>query len=49
MIVFRFVKLCYEKGVTEIIVGDVSHIRDNNDKGSKVNALIHKFWSFRYT
>jgi len=47
-IVFRFVKLCYERGVTEIIVGDVSGIRQNNDKRNKVNAMIHNFWSFRY-
>ncbi|HDN74222.1 MAG: transposase [Candidatus Asgardarchaeum sp.] len=46
--VFRFVKLCYEKGVTEIIAGDVGGIRRNNDKGSKVNAMIHNFWSFEY-
>ncbi len=47
-IVFRFVKLCYEKGVTKIIVGDVRGIRQNNDKGSKVNAMIHNFWNFKY-
>ncbi|HDH44163.1 MAG TPA: transposase [Thermococcus sp.] len=47
-IVFRFVKLCYEKGVTEIIVGDIKGIRQNNDKNAKVNAMIHNFWSFRY-
>ena len=47
-IVHRFSKLCLEKNVSEIIVGDVTHIRDNNDKGSKINSLIHNFWSFRY-
>ncbi len=47
-IIHRFVKLCLEKNVSEIIVGDVSHIRDNNDKGNKINSLIHNFWSFRY-
>ena len=48
-IVHRFVKLCYEKGVTEIVVGDVSGIRENNNnKNNKVNAMIHNFWSFRY-
>ena len=47
-IVFRFVKLCYERGVTEIIVGDVRGIRQNNNKNSKVNAMIHNFWSFKY-
>ena len=47
-IVHRFSKLCLRKSVSEIIVGDVSHIRDNNDKGNKINAMIHNFWSFRY-
>ena len=44
---FRFVKLCYEKGVTEIVVGDVKGIRQNN-KNAKANAMIHNFWSFKY-
>ena len=48
-IIHCFVKLCLEKGVGEIIVGDITHIRDNNDKGNKINAIIHNFWSFRYT
>ena len=47
-IIYRFVKLCYEKGVTEIIVGDISGIRENNDKNAKINAMIHNFWSFRF-
>jgi len=47
-IVHRFVKICYEKGVSEIIVGDISGIRQNNNKNAKVNAMIHNFWSFRH-
>ncbi len=47
-IVFKFVKLCHERGVSEIVVGDVKGIRQNNDKGNKANAMIHNFWSFRY-
>jgi len=47
-IVHRFVKLCLKKNVSEIIVGDITHIRDDNDKGGKINAIIHNFWSFRY-
>jgi putative transposase len=34
--------------VGEIIVGDITHIRDENNKGNKVNSMIHNFWSFRY-
>jgi len=47
-IVFRFVKLCYERGITEIVVGDVKGIRRKNNKNTKANAMIHNFWSFRY-
>jgi len=47
-IVSRFVKLCYEKGVGEIVIGDISHIRDKVDYNSKANSMIHNFWSFRY-
>jgi len=46
--IYRFVKDCYEKGVSEISVGDLTHIRVDNDKGKKTNAMIHNFWSFRY-
>jgi len=48
IIIYRFVKLCYDKGVTEIVVGDVRGIRENNDKGNKINAMIHNFWSYGY-
>ena len=30
------------------MVGDISHIRENNDKGRKTNSIIHNFWSFKY-
>ncbi|WP_144060538.1 RNA-guided endonuclease InsQ/TnpB family protein [Archaeoglobus sulfaticallidus] len=47
-IVYRFVRLCHAKSVGEIVIGDITHIRDNNDNGSKVNSMIHNFWSFGY-
>lgn len=47
-IVHRFVRLCLSKGVGEIVVGDVSHIRENGAKNAKINAMIHNLWSFRY-
>ena len=47
-IISRFLRLCFSKGVGEIVVGDVTHIRDNNDNGKKINAMIHNFWSFKY-
>ena len=46
-IVHRFVEDCCNKGVSEIIVGDIKNIRDGNNNGSKVNSMIHNFWSFR--
>ena len=47
-VIYHFVRLCYEKGVTRIIVGDVRGIRQRNHKNGKVNAMIHNFWSFKY-
>ncbi len=50
-IIARFVKNCWEKGVSEIIIGDVTYIRENSRKKSKMkkaNALINNFWSFNY-
>ncbi|RLG38668.1 MAG: transposase [Candidatus Alkanophagales archaeon] len=47
-IVSRFVELCYSKGVSEIVVGDLNGIRENNTKGKKANSMIHNFWSHKY-
>ncbi len=50
-IVARFVKNCWEKGVSEIVIGDVTHIRENSRKKKKrrkANAMINNFWSFKY-
>ena len=47
-IVSRFVRLCRAKGVGEIVIGDITHIRDRVDYNSKANSMIHNFWSFRY-
>jgi len=50
-IVSRFVELCYNKGVSEIVVGDLNgirSIRSNNSKCKKANSMIHNFWSHRY-
>ncbi len=52
-IVSRFVELCYNKGVSEIVVGDLNgirsiRIRSNNSKCKKTNSMIHNFWSHRY-
>ncbi len=50
-IIVRFVKNCWEKGVSEIVIGDVTHIRENSrkkEKRRKASAMINNFWSFRY-
>ncbi|MFB0544686.1 MAG: RNA-guided endonuclease InsQ/TnpB family protein [Asgard group archaeon] len=48
-IIARFVKNCWEKGVSEIVIGDVTNIRENGGrKGKKANAMINNFWSFNY-
>jgi len=57
-IVGRSVELCYNKGVSEIVVGDLNgirsirirsiRIRSNNSKCKKANSMIHNFWSHRY-
>jgi putative transposase len=38
----------YELGASKIIIGDLTGIRENNDKGKKSNSMIHNFWSFNY-
>ena len=38
-----------KEGITEINVGDVRGIRQNNNKGKKINTMIHNLWSFGYT
>lgn len=43
-----FVKRCRVHGVSEIIAGDLTGIRDNGSKGAKTNAMVNNFWSHRY-
>ena len=47
-IVSRFVEVCYDKGVSEIVIGDLNGIRNNNSRGKKANSMVHNFWSHRY-
>lgn len=47
-IVKRFVGVYYDKGVSEIVMGDLTNIRKNNSKGKKANSMVHNFWSHRY-
>ncbi|UJG40471.1 MAG: transposase [Candidatus Heimdallarchaeum aukensis] len=47
-VVSRFVHMCWLKGISEIIIGDLISIRDNNNKGKKANTIVHNFWSHNY-
>ena len=47
-IVSRFIRLCYERGVSEIVIGDLKGIRNNNNGIKKSNSMIHNFWSHDY-
>jgi putative transposase len=40
---FRILNL---NNVRKLVVGDVTHIRDDNDKGRRVNQMVHNYWSF---
>jgi putative transposase len=42
------VKDLYELGVSKIVIGNLTGIRENNDNGKKSNSMIHNFWSFKY-
>ncbi len=39
----------YDLGVSKIMIGDLTGIRENNGENShKTNSMIHNFWSFNY-
>jgi len=38
----------YDLGVSKIVIGSLTGIREGNDKGKKSNSMIHSFWSFNY-
>ena len=38
----------YDLGISKIVIGDLTGIRENNNKGKKSNSMIHNFWSFNY-
>jgi len=41
-------KTLYELGVSKIVIGDLTGIREDNSKGKKSNSMIHNLWSFNY-
>ena len=42
------VEYAVQTGLSRIVVGNLKGIRDNNHKNSKVNSMIHNFWSFKW-
>lgn len=44
----RFIDICVKKNVGEIVVGDLSNIRDNIDYGTRMNQRLHA-WPFAKT
>ncbi|GBE54200.1 putative transposase [archaeon BMS3Bbin15] len=47
-IIKDFVKVCWHKGVSYIICGDLRNIRDSAKFNKKANSMIHNFWSIGY-
>jgi putative transposase len=48
-VVRDFVERCYFAGVSEIVAGDLTGIRENGGRwNSKSNEMVHNFWSHRY-
>lgn len=47
-IIADFVEKCWERGVGEIVCGDLRDIRANARFAKKSNTMIHNFWSVGY-
>ena len=45
-LVAKAFKVLQRNNVAKLIVGDISHIRDDNDKGKRLNQMMHNYWSF---
>ena len=45
-LVLKMFKVLRRNNVSQLFVGDISHIRDNNNKGRKLNQMMHNYWSF---
>ncbi|MDP7492391.1 MAG: transposase [Candidatus Undinarchaeales archaeon] len=47
-IVRKAIERLWREGVSEIVVGDLTGIRDNATFGKKSDSMIHNFWSHRF-
>jgi len=45
-LVAKLFRILRRNNVSQLIVGDISHIRDDNDKGRILNQMTHNYWSF---
>ncbi|MFX1521373.1 MAG: RNA-guided endonuclease InsQ/TnpB family protein [Promethearchaeota archaeon] len=47
-VVNDFVVRCWSQGVSEIVLGELTHIRTSAQFSKKSNSMIHLFWSHHY-
>jgi putative transposase len=45
-VVKKALRFCKRNKVTNIILGDVTGIRDNNNQGAFVNSMLHNYWAY---
>ncbi|MGB9024031.1 MAG: transposase [Candidatus Bathyarchaeia archaeon] len=44
----QLVKDLYARGVSSIVIGELTGIRNNNNHGRQGNAMVHNYWSHKY-
>ena len=44
----QLVKELYSKGVSTIVIGELTGIRENNQHSRQVNTMVHNFWSHKH-
>ena len=44
----QFIKEIYSQGVSTIVIGELTGIRNNSNHGRQGNAMIHNYWSHKY-
>lgn len=43
-----FIERCYQAGVDNVVMGDLTGIRDKEKWNSKADSMIHNYWSHKY-
>ena len=44
----QLIRDLYAKGVSTIVIGELTGIRSNSDHGRRGNAMVHNYWSHKY-